>query len=138
MWIGIDFGTRFIGLSIGQMWTRTAKPLASIAYQTLDELWPVLDRSITTWQPEGLVVGIPKHHGKIQTIGRQALQFKDQLQCRYPHLIIEEADERDTTQAARDLIKSQSHQKKRKSNTNRVDDVAAQIMLESWLRERKL
>ena len=57
--MGFDFGTRNIGIAIGQAVTRTANAIPSIKARDGIPDWDQLGRIIDEWQPDAFIVGMP-------------------------------------------------------------------------------
>ena len=56
--IGIDFGLRHMGVSVGDTVSKTARSLCGFEYR--HQTWiPELQSIIDRWQPEKLIVGLP-------------------------------------------------------------------------------
>lgn len=130
--MGFDYGQKRIGVAVGQTLTASANPLAIITVQQQKPDWTRITELIQTWQPETLVVGLPRHADGTDTqITQAARRFSRQLAGRYQlpvHLI----DETLTSLAADALIRSQATNR---NQTRANDAVAAQIILETWFTE---
>lgn len=128
--MGFDFGTKRIGVAIGQTITKTAQALKSIKSQDGIPDWQGLDQLIKQWQPDALVVGIPLNmDGSVQLLSEKASAFAELLKARYS-LPVFEADERLTTQDAKErLFKSGGY---KALQDGQVDQLAAQLILENW------
>lgn len=133
--LGFDFGLRRIGVAAGQTFTQTATPLTTLIAIQGEPQWHEVTRLIKTWQPDGLVVGIPLHmNGSEQAITTAARQFAQTLAERY-QLPIYESDERLSSASARTELFASGGYKKLQQKP--IDSVAAQVILEQWLREYK-
>lgn len=128
--IGFDFGLRFIGVAVGQSFTRTASPLTTISARDGTPQWSDIDKIIKTWEPDAIVVGIPLNmDGTEQPITAAAKHFIQLLEERY-HLPVLGMDERLSTKEAKDAL---FQAKGYKGLTRKaVNEVAAQLILESW------
>lgn len=128
--MAFDYGTKRIGVAIGQTLTRTARPLTIITLQSTTFPWEKIDALLTEWRPQALIVGLPCHaDGTLNAVSRAARAFSEQLWQRYQlpvHLIDETLSSLEATQ------RLQPTGRKRKV---RVDAVAAQVILETWLAE---
>lgn len=125
-----DFGTKKIGVAIGQTVTKTARPLVTLAAKSGQPDWTVLDKLINKWRPNALIIGMPYNmDGTKQLITEKAYEFLEQLKARY-HLKIYEVDERLTTKAAREQLFNEGGYKALQDG--QVDRVAAQLILETW------
>jgi len=120
--LGFDFGTKRIGVASGNRLLGSATALKTIAVQG-DARFVAIGKLIQEWQPDALVVGVPRHpDGQPHEMTQRALRFAGQLRGRY-HLPVMEVDERYTSaeaqaQGARDL-----------------DAASAALILEQYFRE---
>ena len=125
-YICFDYGEKRIGVAVGQTVTGTATPLETIRVINNKPDWEKITAIIRQWQPQGLIVGLPLGmDDSRQPVTEAADKFARQLNGRY-QLPVYRADERLTTFEARDRTRR---------NTD-LDPVAAQVILESWLREQ--
>jgi putative Holliday junction resolvase len=130
--LGFDFGTKKIGVAVGQTVTKTANPLGLLRADQGVPRWESIQKLISEWQPVALVVGIPlKMDGSPQRVTQQAQQFADALKQRF-HLPVFGIDERLTTVEARDRVFQEQGYKGLQKTA--MDAVAAKIILEAWLR----
>jgi putative Holliday junction resolvase len=127
--LGFDFGTRHIGIAVGQEITATARPLTSVERRSNRPDWDAITALIEAWQPDGLVVGIPYHlDGTESPLTRLARRFGQQLHGRFG-LPVFEADERlSSATAAREAMGRRGAITKAD-----LDPLAARIILEDWL-----
>lgn len=130
--LGFDFGTKSIGVAVGQTITQTARPLKAIKATSGVPHWETLTHLVNEWQPHALVIGIPyRMDGTEQPITARAKAFAKKLQVRYG-LTVYQADERLTTKEAKaQLFEKKGYRALKKSN---IDSTAAQLILEDWLR----
>lgn len=131
--LGFDYGQQRIGVAVGQTLISTARPLRILTSQQQCPDWQSISALIQEWQPNALVVGLPLHaDGSEGEIARAARRFSQQLAGRYglPVYTIEE------TLSSVDAEHRQREHCRRKQRHARVDAVAAQIILETWLAEQ--
>lgn len=120
--LSFDFGTRRVGVASGNAITRTATPLTTIAAEG-DARFDTIGRLIREWQPDALVVGVPRHpDGVPHDNTRRAQRFARQLAGRF-RLPVHEVDERYSTTEAHALGAADA------------DAAAAALILEQYLRE---
>ena len=120
-----DFGTKRIGVAVGQTLTDTASPLEIISVRNNRPDWERIGALISQWQPQALVVGNPLNmDGSRHPVGAVVDSFARKLHGRY-RLPVLRADERLSTVEAR----------ARQQNSDAVDHVAAQVILEGWLQD---
>jgi len=132
--MGFDYGSQHLGLAIGQTVTATARPLATLPVTHQQPDWSQLQKWMQEWQPQVLVVGLPKladgsHNHLIIAIHH----FCQHLQQRY-QLPVYTIDERLSSHAAFEQLQST----KRKTRACKKDAMAAKIILETWFAERNL
>jgi putative Holliday junction resolvase len=132
--LAFDFGTRRVGVALGNTLTRSARPLATIDEERSEPRFAAIAALIAEWQPDLLVVGIPVHaDGTPHAMTAQAQRFARQLHGRFG-VEVALADERYTTQAAQAELDATGGAGRR----GRVerDQIAAQLILQGWLDER--
>lgn len=131
--IAFDFGTKKIGVAVGQTITSTASPLAALSTTKGALQWEPIASLIEQWNPAGFVVGIPINmDASYQAITRKAKAFALALKAKF-HLPVYEMDERLTTIAAKQQLFELGGFKALKDIS--VDSFAAKLILEAWLRE---
>ena len=132
---GIDFGTRKIGVAVGQTLTRTAMGIAIVPVRNNEVEWDTLDKLVQQWKPGAFVVGVPfSMDGSDNDMTARARNFAKLLTARYDKPC-HEIDERLSTRAAREISRDNAELIGKKYNDKtRVDALAAQLLLESWLR----
>ena len=120
-----DFGSKRIGVAVGQTVTGTASPLLTIGSHNNTPDWNKIDEVLSDWRPDAIVVGIPlTMHGTAQIMSEAAERFARQLEGRF-HMPVYRMDERLSTFEARD----------RAGDIADLDAVAAQAILESWMHD---
>jgi putative Holliday junction resolvase len=131
--LGFDFGTKRIGVAVGQTITRTATPLTTLAATQGVPDWRLVKQLVDTWQPKALVVGIPLNmDGTEQKVTKLARTFANALK-RETKLPVFGTDERLTTVAARaDIFETQGY---RGLQQSQVDAHAAALLLTEWLQQ---
>jgi putative holliday junction resolvase len=99
VYLAFDYGTRRVGVAVGNTLTGDAQPLQTVAAEG-DARFAALGVLIGEWQPAALVVGIPLHpDGAPHDNTRRAQRFARQLHGRFK-LPVHEVDERYSTTAA--------------------------------------
>ncbi len=95
--LAFDYGTRRIGVAVGNTETRVSQALKTIAAANADVLFREIEALLKEWQPDQLVVGLPTHpDGAEHEMTQKARRFGNQLQGRF-HLPLEWVDERYTS-----------------------------------------
>lgn len=128
--LAFDFGTKSIGVAVGQQLTCTATPLLSLKAQDGIPDWHSLEKLLFEWQPAYLVVGLPLNmDGTEQPLSARARKFANRLHGRFG-LLVKLQDERlSTTEARSTLFERGGYRALSKS---KVDSQSAVVILESW------
>lgn len=127
--LGFDFGTKKIGVAVGQTVTGTANALQTLPWKNQKPDWDAIGALVKEWQPQGFVVGIPyKEDGSEEDWTPKIHRFMRQLNGRF-HLPVYSADEQLTSMEARDRLGLNA------SSRLAVDAEAAKLILETWLSE---
>jgi putative holliday junction resolvase len=120
--LGFDFGTRRVGVAVGNSMLRRAQPLKTVAAQGRAR-FAVIEALVHEWQPSALVVGVPFHpDGAAHENTLRARRFGRQLHGRF-QLPVNEVDERySTTEAVA-------------GGADDVDAASAAVILDQFLRQ---
>ena len=95
--MAFDYGTRRIGIAVGNTLTKVGQPLKMIAEPSEDVRFRAIQTLIKEWQPNRLVVGMPCHpDGTEHEMSARARRFGNQLHGRF-QLPVEWVDERYTS-----------------------------------------
>jgi putative Holliday junction resolvase len=132
--LGVDFGSRRIGLAISDPTRTIATPAGVRDAPSLEEACAAVEEAAREKEAVEIVVGIPYNmNGSEGEMVQRASAFADRLASR-TGLLVHRWDERLTTaQAERSLRGSGMSRKKRDA---RKDAMAAQIILQSFLDAR--
>ena len=127
--LGFDYGTKHIGVAVGQDITRSVTPLTTLHSQNNKPDWNAIGNLIAEWQPDRLVVGLPLHlDGSSQALTERVQRFGNQLKGRY-NLPVEMVDERLTSHEAETELAAREG----KTAKADIDALAAALILQSWL-----
>ncbi|WP_312047159.1 Holliday junction resolvase RuvX [Erwinia sp.] len=128
--LAFDFGTKSIGVAIGQQLTGTARPLPALKAQDGTPDWNKIEALLKEWQPDHVVVGLPLNmDGTEQPLTARARKFANRLHGRFG-VKVELHDERlSTVEARADLFSRGGFRALTKGS---VDSLSAVIILESW------
>jgi len=95
--MAFDYGTRRVGVAVGNSVTQAGKALKTISAPTMDALFQEIQGLIREWQPQQLVVGRPVHpDGAEHEMTAKATRFGNQLHGRL-NLPVSWVDERYTS-----------------------------------------
>ena len=136
--LGFDFGTKRVGIAIGQEVTATARPLTTVTAVKHKPDWDSISKIIAEWQPDLLVVGLPLHmDGTEQEMTQAARRFSNQLNGRY-QLPVELMDERLSSDEAESILSEQSASRDSMfPDKAQIDMISAQLILQSWIEQNK-
>jgi putative Holliday junction resolvase len=92
--LAFDFGTRRIGVALGNGITRGAHALKVVSARPAAAMWRELAGLVDHWQPHQIVVGIARHpDGAAHEMTERCERFARQLEGRF-HLPVARVDER--------------------------------------------
>jgi putative Holliday junction resolvase len=131
--LGFDFGSKQIGVAVGQVITGQARELCILKAQNGVPDWQKVDALFKEWQPDAIVVGLPLNmDGTKSAMSERAEKFARRLNGRF-NLPVHTHDERLTTYEA----KGQRLQQGQNSGYRErpVDALAAALLLQGWLEE---
>ncbi len=127
--LGFDYGLSRIGIAVGQKITKTATPVTILKVNHGKVNWQAIETLIKHWRPSDLVVGVPLMENPSDT-GKAMIDAADQFArdlakfSRPVHTINEYLSSKEVKQQ---LLERQKKQPKH------IDDLAAVLILESWL-----
>jgi putative Holliday junction resolvase len=133
--LGFDFGTRKIGVAVGQTVTGTATPLTTLRHRGHKPDWTAIEALVQEWRPEAAVLGLPHNMDDTEeeTLAEPVRRFARQLEGRFG-LTVHLVDERLTTIAAERDLRAQGRSRGRRG-PDELDAYAAKLILETWLGE---
>ena len=95
--MAFDYGTRRVGVAVGNTELRASQALKTIAATNTDTLFSEIERVLQEWQPGQIVVGLPMHpDGAEHEMTAKAKRFGNQIQGRF-NLPVTWVDERYTS-----------------------------------------
>lgn len=136
-YLGLDFGTKTIGVAISDKTNLISSSYKLIEYKhndysnAVDEIKNIVkDKNITT-----IILGFPKNMNN--TLGERAketLKFKEYIELKLNIEVILEDERLSTREANKTLIEANMSKKKRKKN---VDKLAATFILQNYLNRKE-
>jgi len=131
--LAFDFGTRKIGVAVGNTIVRVAHPLTTIHGEANARRFATIDALVAEWAPGALVVGRPLDgDGSEHEMTARAERFARQLEARFG-LPVARVDERFTTRAAAVALGEAGARGRVRRAA--LDEVSAQLILQSWFDE---
>ena len=131
--LGLDYGTKQIGVAVGQAITGQARELCVLKAQNGVPDWSQIERLVKEWQPDAMGVGLPLDmDGTPSEMGERAAKIARRLHGRF-NLPVHTHDERLTTFEAKGHRLAQGQRDGYRQRP--VDALAAALLLEGWLTE---
>ena len=123
--LAFDYGTRRVGVAVGNSVSKVGQALKVIAAPNIDALFREIEGLVKEWQPDQLIVGIPAHpDGAEHEMTAKARRFGNQLNGRF-NLPIEWVDERYTSAVLEEYHRMQDN----------LDAHSAALILEQYFAE---
>ena len=133
--LAFDFGTKRIGVAVGDLARGIAHPLSTIAFEDNRRRLDAIATLIAEWQPVRLIVGAPG--GERQDdhpLGAHISRFIRRLQARFS-IKVEVIDETLSSWAASRKLSQAGLRVK--SQKHLIDAMAACVILETWFEDRR-
>ncbi|WP_192035768.1 Holliday junction resolvase RuvX [Halomonas sp. YLGW01] len=128
--LAFDFGTRRIGVAVGNEMLRRATALEPLPARDGIPDWAQVTRLIEEWRPDLFVVGLPINMDDSESeMSTRARKFGNRLYGRYGKPC-EMVDERGSTREAKTLAREAGHRGNYREDS--VDGLAAALILEGW------
>tara|TARA_Y100000768_G_C23727754_1_gene563347 strand:- start:327 stop:722 length:396 start_codon:yes stop_codon:yes gene_type:complete len=122
--VAFDFGTKKIGVAVGQTSTYTSSPLQIILNKDNKVNWNEIMILLNEWKPDLIIVGKPLNmDGTDSDIMKEVEKFYIKLKRIYVADFVY-IDERLTTFEARQILQEK--------NVEKVDANAAKILIDNW------
>ena len=130
--ISIDYGLKRTGIAVTDPYQIIATGLTTVHSK---ELIPFLKDYFEKEPVELIIIGEPKNWDDSDTHATPLVEkcIKD-LQKNFPAIPIKKVDERYTSKMAKDAMLEMGMKKKDRRNKALVDEIAATIMLQEYLR----
>jgi putative Holliday junction resolvase len=130
-YLAFDFGLRRIGVAFGNSLTKTASGVAVVEAQNDSQRFAKIETLIQEWQPEGLVVGVPRYpDGAENEMTGRCERFARQLEGRFS-LPCARVDERYTSAIMEICMGGKTAQQQK----SRIDMGSACLILEQFFLE---
>ena len=131
--LGLDLGTTTLGISVSDKTNTLVSPLKVIkfSFEDYESVIDELKEIINNYNITEVVLGLPKNmDGSMGFASKRSLEFKELLEKNNISVILE--DERLTTKASENII--HSNNENIKNTKNKIDAIAACLILESYLK----
>lgn len=134
VYLGLDLGSKTLGLSISDRTATIATSLEVLRYNTYDELLLKLESIVTSRNVDAFVLGNPLNlNGSVSKRSEETFKFKELLIEKFNKEVIMQDERLSTVEAERMLI---SNDTKRKNRKKVIDKIAATIILQGYLDRR--
>jgi putative Holliday junction resolvase len=129
--LAIDYGKKRTGIAVTDPLQIIATGLTTIESH---KLIPFLKEYFSREQVEKMLIGMPKNWDESDTHGTEpARKAVEKIKKAFPHIPLEEVDERFTSKMAKDAILQMGLKKKDRREKALVDEIAATIILQEYL-----
>ena len=134
--LSIDYGKKRTGLAVTDPLQIIAGGLATVS---TSELFDYLTQYVSRESVERIVIGEPRQpNGQPSENLARVQQFVNRWRKQHPDIPIEYYDERFTSVLAHQVMLDAGLKKKARQDKALVDEISATIILEDYLRSRKL
>ncbi|WP_113907924.1 Holliday junction resolvase RuvX [Aliidiomarina celeris] len=131
--LAFDFGTRSIGVAIGQSLTQTASPLAALKATHGQPDWGKVELLLKEWQPHLCVVGLPLNmDGSEQELTQLARKFANRLHGRFGVEVALQDERLTTASAKQELFAAHGYGGLGKE---KIDSASACLIAEDYLNQ---
>lgn len=130
--MGLDVGTKRIGIALSDFLLYTAQPFETISREPEKESINIIEQLCKENNVEKIIVGLPKNmNGTLGTQAEDCEQYSELIKERIPNIQIIFEDERLTSKQAENILALQG--KKYTKNKGLVDLKSACIILQQYL-----
>ena len=126
--IGFDYGSKKIGVAVGNLFTKITTPLFNLRQTKQRSIYLQIDKIVDEWKPFMFIVGLPElKDGNNHPLKGLIEQFKNKLEDRYnkPVILINERLSSHEAYKIRNLY----------DKNKPLDAIAASIIIKTWLLE---
>ena len=131
--ISIDYGAKRTGLAVTDPLQIISTGLTTVESK---QLIPFLKDYFTREEVELIIIGEPKNWDDTDTHATPLVEkIIKQLEKNFPKIPIKRVDERYTSKMAKDAMLEMGLKKMQRRNKKLVDEIAATIMLQEYMRQ---
>ena len=131
--LGIDYGLKKVGISLGQTITCKARPLSILKNDKvfMENIYKIIEN----WQPDVIIIGDPQTTNN-RILARELDKFSSSLETEYGSKIkIVKFSETLSTEEAKMVFKELRRNRALNKKKKQVDDISACLILESWFND---
>ena len=126
--IGFDYGSKKIGVAVGNMFTKITTPLFNLNQMKPKDLFEQIDEIVEEWKPFMFIIGLPElNDGGNHPLKKVIDQFRNNLEVRYekPVILITEKLSSHEAYKIRGLY----------DKNKPLDAIAASLIIKTWILE---
>ena len=133
--LSFDFGTKKIGIAVGQTITQSSSPLTVIFNKENKVNWQEISQIVSEWKPDLLLIGKPLNmDGTDSDIMTLVEKFTEKL-AKLTNIKCEYIDERLTSFEARQNFKELMIDNNKSIKKEIIDANAAKILIDNWFNQ---
>lgn len=136
-YLGLDLGTKTIGVALSDVTHTISSPLKIIRFEEgeFNSALPKIKNLVEEFNVEKIILGFPKNmNNTVGESGERALSFKKFLEDNLNVEVIMQDERLSTVEANNYMLKADMSRKKRK---DKIDGLAANIILQTYLDKEK-
>lgn len=136
-YLGLDLGTKTLGVALSDVTKTISSPVKIIRFEEgdWDKTIPELKELINEFNVEKIILGFPKNmNNTVGESGERTLAFKEMLECEFNIPVIMQDERLTTVEATNYMLGADMSRKKRKE---KIDSLAANIILQTYLDKEK-
>lgn len=136
-YLGLDLGTKTLGVALSDVTRTISSPLKIIRFAEGEFNSALLEITdlVNEYHIEKIVLGFPKNmNNTIGESGERALKFKEFLEENLKIEVVMQDERLSTVEATNYMLEADMSRKKRK---NKIDGLAANIILQTYLDKEK-
>ena len=134
--LGIDYGQKYIGYAIGNDITLTSSTQGTIIYKNQQKLFQEIQDLVNEWEVKLIILGLPINMDDTESkMSKEVRGFKEKIE-KSLNIECKLHDERLSSFEAKEQKEIIKKNKNKVQLNPGIDALAAQVILESWLREK--
>ncbi len=129
--LGIDYGTKRVGLAITDELKIIASPLETVE---TSKIITHLEKLLSKENIEAIVLGEPKYlDGTISNTTKKVYEFKSKIEKKFPSIPVHLEDEMFTSKMAAESMIAAGIKKKKRQEKGNLDKISAALILKSFM-----
>ncbi len=132
--MAIDYGSKRVGIAVTDPQKIIANGLTTVERK---DIMKYLENYLKKEEVECIVVGDPAMEGYESVMAEQAGKFSEHLKKKFPSVRVERVSEMFTSKMAFQTMIDSGLKKKARRNKALIDEIAATIILQSYLEQKK-